>query len=224
MAGWLFPTLRRSRSMTRMENRAAISGNGIGIRSASMTRSCLSARPEFGVTVFRARCRHPDRQHARAREANSRSQVAGASGAGRVDDRSKKTSARGMVIFRLPDSTAASGWSLRQLQHLDATPRLTLKKARDSDQLELTNEGMVISRPFRTGSVPRGYALQIESETPIFREAEEGDFWRVRGEIERDARSDTRDDSSRHAPDLLLQSIAGRAVVAERFHSARSGG
>ncbi len=104
----------------------------------------------------------------------------------------EKTSARGIVIFRLPDSTAASGWSLRQLQHLDVTPRLTLKKARDSDQLELTNEGNGDLAPlFRTGSVPRGYALQIESETPIFREAEEGDFWRVRGEIERDGRSST---------------------------------
>ncbi len=106
----------------------------------------------------------------------------------------QKTSARGIVIFRLPDSTAASGWSLRQLQRLDAIPRLTLKKASDSDQLELTNEGDGDLAPlFRTGteSVPRGYALQIESETPIFREAEEGDFWRVRGEIERDAHSST---------------------------------
>ncbi|HMJ05626.1 MAG TPA: hypothetical protein VK474_05160, partial [Chthoniobacterales bacterium] len=106
----------------------------------------------------------------------------------------KKTSARGMILFRLPDSTAASGWSLRQLQHLDAAPHLTLQKAGASEQLELTNEGDGDLEPvFGTETEPlaRGYAVQIEAETPIFREAEEGDFWRVHGEIERDARAST---------------------------------
>ncbi|MEO7168708.1 MAG: DUF3142 domain-containing protein [Chthoniobacterales bacterium] len=102
----------------------------------------------------------------------------------------KKTSARGMVVFRLPDSTAASGWSLRQLEHLSATPHLTLKKASDSDQVELTNEGDADLEPvFQEGAEPVGYILQIEAERPIFREAEEGDFWRVRGEIARDSQA-----------------------------------
>ena len=104
----------------------------------------------------------------------------------------QKTSARGLVLFRLPDSTAASGWSMRQLQHLDAASQLTLKKARDSDRLELTNESDGDLAPrFKEGSLPHGYALQIEADVPIFREAEEGEFWRVRGEIERDAQVST---------------------------------
>jgi len=46
----------------------------------------------------------------------------------RVIDRAKKTSARGVVFFRMPDSSAASGWSLRQLGHLEATARLLLRQ------------------------------------------------------------------------------------------------
>ena len=96
----------------------------------------------------------------------------------------KKSSARGMVIFRLPDSSAASGWSLRQLQHLSSLPGLMLRKASDSEQLELTNKGDGDLAPvFQAGPEPAGYVLQIEAELPIFREAEEGEFWRVEGEI-----------------------------------------
>jgi hypothetical protein len=109
---------------------------------------------------------------------------------GELISAAKKTSARGVVIFRLPDSTAASGWSLRQLEHLSALPRLTMKKASDSEQLELTNEGDGDLEPtFQNAPEPVGYVLQIDAERPIFREAEEGDFWQVQGEIERDSES-----------------------------------
>ncbi len=98
----------------------------------------------------------------------------------------RRSSAGGVVFFRLPDSSATSGWSLRQLQHLDARPRLILRKADDADRFELTNEGDGDLAPLFE-STPPGYALQIEADVPIFREAEEGDFWRVQGEVERDA-------------------------------------
>src|SRR4029450_7365523 len=39
--------------------------------------------------------------------------------------------AQGVVFFRLPDSSASSGWSLRQLGHLQGTPRLILRKPDD---------------------------------------------------------------------------------------------
>ncbi len=79
---------------------------------------------------------------------------------------------------------------MRQLQHLDATPRLTLKKASASDQLELTNESDGDLAPrFADETEAHGYVLEIEADTPIFREAEEGEFWRVRGEIEREGRA-----------------------------------
>ncbi|MEP6821608.1 MAG: DUF3142 domain-containing protein [Chthoniobacterales bacterium] len=100
-----------------------------------------------------------------------------------------KTSARGLVIFKLPDSTPASGWSLRQLRDLSALPRLVLKSAGDTGALALSNEGNGdLSPDFRAEDMP-GYVLQVEAQTPIFREADEGDFWRVRGEVDRDGKA-----------------------------------
>ncbi|MGI8820348.1 MAG: DUF3142 domain-containing protein [Chthoniobacterales bacterium] len=100
-----------------------------------------------------------------------------------------KTSARGLVIFKLPDSTPASGWSLRQLRDLSALPRLVLKSTGDTGELALSNEGDGdLSPVFLNGDMP-GYVLQVEAETPIFREADEGDFWRVRGEVDHDGKA-----------------------------------
>jgi hypothetical protein len=86
--------------------------------------------------------------------------------------------AQGIVFFRLPDSTASSGWSLRQLGHLEAEPRLVLQKPADSETLELSNTGDGDLAPRFSGSDKDegGYVLEVDVESPIFREAERGDF------------------------------------------------
>lgn len=107
----------------------------------------------------------------------------------RVIARAKKTGARGLVFFRLPDSTAPSGWSLRQLRHLEAQPHLVLRKKKGSQELELINESDADLEPrlsSTTGQdkLDRGYALELEAPAAIFRDAQEGDFWRVIGHAE----------------------------------------
>src|SRR5262249_49309319 len=52
-----------------------------------------------------------------------------------------RAGAQGIVFFRLPDSTASSGWSLHQLGHLQAEPRLKVQKPADSETFELSNAG-----------------------------------------------------------------------------------
>jgi len=155
-------------------------------------RSLATLRPTaLGVTVFNAKAatrvtntpvkldqllavRWPDR-----------------AGLIRVIDRVKKTNARGLVFFRLPDSTAPSGWSLRQLGHLDATPQLVLRKAETPAQLELVNASDAdleprLSSPRSKGDLDRGYALELDSPAAVFRDVQEGDFWRVLGQVDPD--------------------------------------
>ncbi|MEY2489480.1 MAG: hypothetical protein QOC70_1422, partial [Verrucomicrobiota bacterium] len=155
-------------------------------------KSLATLRPiELGVTVLKARAstrvtntpvradqllavRWPDR-----------------AGLIRVIDRAKKTSARGLVFFRLPDSSAPSGWSLRQLGHLDATPHLVFRKTGMLSQLELVNESDADLEPrLSSGNgksdLDRGYALELDAPAAIFRDAQEGDFWRVVGHADPD--------------------------------------
>jgi hypothetical protein len=89
-----------------------------------------------------------------------------------------RADAQGVVFFRLPDSTASSGWSLHQLGHLEAGPRLILRKPADSETLELSNagDGDLAPRFARNEAGARDYALEIDAATPIFREAQPGDF------------------------------------------------
>jgi hypothetical protein len=89
-----------------------------------------------------------------------------------------RAGARGIVFFRLPDSTASSGWSLHQLGELEAGPRLILQKRSDAEMLELLNTGDGDLAPrLPTGDNDEGgYAMDIDAATPIFREAERGDF------------------------------------------------
>jgi hypothetical protein len=89
-----------------------------------------------------------------------------------------RAGAKGIVFFRLPDSTASSGWSLHQLGHLEAGPRLILRKPDDSEAIELSNEGDGDLEPhFATNEANAGgYVLELETATPIFREAQRGDF------------------------------------------------
>jgi hypothetical protein len=153
-------------------------------------RSLVAHRPiELGVTLLRPRTatrvtntpvkvdqllavRWPDR-----------------AGLARVIGRAKKTSARGLVFFRLPDSSAPSGWSLRQLANLEATPQLVLRQRAGSQELELVNESDAdleprLSSPTSKGELDRGYALELDAPAPIFRDVHEGDFWRVIGHVE----------------------------------------
>ena len=109
----------------------------------------------------------------------------------RVIERAKKTSARGMVFFRLPDSSAPSGWSLRQLGHFEATPHLILRQRRDSQELELVNESDAdleprLSSATGKGELDRGYALELDASAAIFRDVQEGDFWRIIGHVDPD--------------------------------------
>jgi hypothetical protein len=89
-----------------------------------------------------------------------------------------RAGAQGVVFFRLPDSTASSGWSLHQLGHLEAGPRLILRKPADSETLELFNagDGDLAPRFARNEAGAGDYALEIDAATPIFREAQAGDF------------------------------------------------
>jgi hypothetical protein len=89
-----------------------------------------------------------------------------------------RAGAQSIVFFRLPDSSASSGWSLHQLGHLAAEPRLVLLKANDSETLELSNAGDAdLSPRFPAHDKDEGgYALEIDAAAPIFREAECGDF------------------------------------------------
>jgi hypothetical protein len=89
-----------------------------------------------------------------------------------------RAGAQGIVFFRLPDSTASSGWSLRQLGHLQAGPQLLLRRPPDSEALELSNTGDGDLAPRFQGSDKDegGYVLEVDVESPIFREAERGDF------------------------------------------------
>jgi hypothetical protein len=109
----------------------------------------------------------------------------------RVIDQVRKTSAHGLVFFRLPDSTAPSGWSLRQLGHLDATPHLVLRQAGTPAQLELVNESDAdleprLSSAKSKGDLDRGYALELDTPAAVFRDVQEGDFWRVLGHVDPD--------------------------------------
>jgi len=111
----------------------------------------------------------------------------------RVLDRVKRTRARGVVFFRLSDSTAPSGWSLRQLGHLEATPNLILRKTGTPSQIELVNESDAdleprLSSATSNADLDRGYALELDAPATDFRDAQEGDFWRVLGHIDPDGR------------------------------------
>ena len=89
-----------------------------------------------------------------------------------------QTTARGVVLFRLPDSSASSGWSLPQLAHLDEKPRLVFRPGTAHDSFVLENAGEADLEPLlppKEGE-RRGYAVEVATDTPIFREAEPGDF------------------------------------------------
>ncbi|HEX4632072.1 MAG TPA: hypothetical protein VH188_14025 [Chthoniobacterales bacterium] len=95
----------------------------------------------------------------------------------------RQTTARGVVFFRFPDSTDPSGWSLRQIGHLDAAPRLSVRVNPDTSEIELVNDSDA-DLMFSAEANERGYALQIEGSAAIFRDASDGDFWRLTGDAD----------------------------------------
>jgi hypothetical protein len=101
----------------------------------------------------------------------------------------KRTSALGVVYFRLPDSTDQSGWSLRQLGRLEANPNLVLRISKSGDRLELRNQSDGDLEPRLVGKEDRGYALELDAPASIFREAMAGDFWEVAGCVDPQARA-----------------------------------
>jgi len=100
----------------------------------------------------------------------------------------KQTTARGVVLFRLPDSVASSGWSLQQLSDLEAKPALALRKTETGEAFIVENSGAGDLAPRFDATVhdQQGYGLEIAADSPIFREAEAGDFARVTGCTERE--------------------------------------
>ena len=92
--------------------------------------------------------------------------------------------ASGVVWFRLPDSSDASGASVIQLSHLESKPDLHLRIARDntgSQRLVLANDSSadLPARILGDGPGQRGYALELDASGQDWREALPGDFWRV---------------------------------------------
>ncbi|HWB61615.1 MAG TPA: hypothetical protein VG733_19185 [Chthoniobacteraceae bacterium] len=104
----------------------------------------------------------------------------------------QKAGARGVVWFRLPDSGDPSGWSLKQMGSLDprsASPKLVLR-ATAAGRLSLVNDSSTDLEPRLSGTngMDRGYALELDADAPIFREATAGDFWKVTGHANPDTK------------------------------------
>jgi hypothetical protein len=108
----------------------------------------------------------------------------------------REAGAKGAIFFRLADGTDSSGWSTGDLNALTATddgPRLVLRAAAN-DRLELANDS-TRDLPARLAGPKddrdRGYALEIDAPTPLFRDALAGDFWRVTSHANPDAEKPT---------------------------------
>jgi hypothetical protein len=104
----------------------------------------------------------------------------------------RRFGAEGVVFFRMPDGSDPSGWSLRQIgQILRGDPfaaKLSLH-LNEGQQLELSNRSDSDLPPRlldETGTGERAYALEIDADAPIFREAEAGEFWRVAAHVSPD--------------------------------------
>ena len=86
----------------------------------------------------------------------------------------ERAGAQSVVFFRLPDGSASSGWSLHQIGHLDASPRLTAKYSASEQCVELFNAGDGDLEPGIQSS--GGYSLELVSDAAMLREAHAGDF------------------------------------------------
>jgi hypothetical protein len=101
----------------------------------------------------------------------------------RTFNAAKRAGASGVILFRLPDDADASGWSLRQTGALAKIekPNLVLRMIADG-KISLSNESHTDLPPRfyeNASDQTRGYALEIDASSPVWREALEGDFWHV---------------------------------------------
>jgi hypothetical protein len=106
-------------------------------------------------------------------------------------DAAEKAHARGVVYFRLYDGTDPSGWSCKQMGGIASqdAPHLVLRE-RTPGHLALVNDSAADLEPRLSGSggMDRGYALELDAGAPVFREADAGDFWKVTGYADPDAK------------------------------------
>ena len=90
----------------------------------------------------------------------------------------ERTKAVGIVYFRLPDSSAPSGWSLKQLQRFSSHPSLSLTSSGQTFVFKNCGDSDLEPR-FSGANKQNGYVLEVAAPEPIFREAMEGDFQSV---------------------------------------------
>ena len=110
-------------------------------------------------------------------------------------ERAREAGAAGIVFFRLPDGSDPAGWSPSDLGKIasPALPRLILRQSA-GEQLELVNDSAADLAPRlmgEKGDRDRGYALELDAQAPLFREALAGDFWRVTSHANPDAKTPT---------------------------------
>ena len=110
-------------------------------------------------------------------------------------ERAREAGAAGVTLFRLPDGSDPAGGSLGDLAKLaaPAVPHLVLRVS-GGEQLELVNDSPFDLAPRLAGEKndrDRGYALELDMPAPVFREALAGDFWRVTGHANPDAKTPT---------------------------------
>lgn len=92
-----------------------------------------------------------------------------------------KSKSAGPIIFRLPDSTDPSGWSIPQLTELLAgRPGESKFHLRFSgNTLTLENNSQFDLPPRLLSDTARGYELEVDAPIQLWREAIAGEFWRV---------------------------------------------
>ena len=119
-----------------------------------------------------------------------------------------------VVFFRLPDGAASSGWSLRQFAvraQPPVPPVLALRLIDDHLVLANTGPSDLPPRLIGNNAADRGYALELEAQTPVFREAQAGAFASLDGL----ARPDT--EQARRVP------VAGATRLVLRFAALPAG-
>jgi hypothetical protein len=99
-----------------------------------------------------------------------------------ASQKARESGAAGCAFFRLPNPpVASSGFSLRQLTHPGDKPALHLRSSGTNLVLENSGNGDLLPALTSGEAERRGYHLEIAADTPLFREAEPGDFPNAHG-------------------------------------------
>jgi hypothetical protein len=99
-----------------------------------------------------------------------------------ASQKARESGAAGCAFFRLPNPpVASSGFSLRQLTHPGDKPALHLRSSGTNLILENSGNGDLLPLLTSGEAEQRGYHLEIAADTPLFREAEAGDFPNAHG-------------------------------------------